>query len=269
MTVTLESLLNDRVILPQTIESLSSIYKVAKPFRHLVIDGMFPSALLDRVVTEVPPMSEDHQTTEGDGEPGGYGPWSATELGEAGFELTALLHSAGFLYLLSELTGIWQLLPDPYLHGSGYHRVLPGADLSVNLDRPDYETGLTRRLSLVIFLNEDWKPEHGGEFELWNSDGTRRELAVEPVFNRTVILETADAKYHGVPQTAVCPKGRSHNSFTAYYYTAVISGRSEVPPHTSDYAPSFYRRKKSLLREILKDVTPPIIARVLKGTRAG
>ena len=265
MTTTLESLLTDRITLPQRLETLSSIFRAAKPFRHIVIDNMFPDAVLDRLVDEIPTMTADHWVHENDDHLQKYNLRSAVELGETGFQLTALLHSAAFLYLLSELTGIWQLLPDPYLQGSGYHMIPPGGKFDVHQDRNTaYDTGLSRRLSLIIYLNKNWRPEYGGQFELWNSDGTRQESIVQPLFNRTVIFEIADGNYHGVPRSIACPKGRSRNSFVVYYHTVGVDGATEKPPHTSIYAPSFYGQNKSVLRKIVKDVTPPIALRALK-----
>jgi hypothetical protein len=60
----------------------------------------------------------------------------------------ALLHSATFQYFLSELPGIWNLLPDTYLQRGGYHVMPPGGHLDVHAGRnTHYMTGLTRRLT--------------------------------------------------------------------------------------------------------------------------
>jgi len=195
---------------------------------------------------------------------------SAVSLGEAGYQLTAFLHSASFLYFLSELTGIWQLLPDPYLQGSGYHLIPPGGKFDIHADRNTaYETGLTRRLSLIVYLNKEWPPEYGGQLELWNSTATRREESIEPIFNRTVIFEIADGYYHGVPNPVACPPTRSRNSFVAYYHTVGANGGKGVAPHTSIYAPSFYRKRERPFVRFVKDLTPPIILRSLKRFRNG
>jgi 2OG-Fe(II) oxygenase superfamily len=265
MTIVLESLLADKISLPEGSKELGSKFRTAKPFRHVVVDNMFSSVILDQLIDEIPSMTTDHWVQENDDHLVKYNLRSAVELGETGFQLTALLHSAAFLYLMSEITGIWQLLPDPYLQGSGYHMIPPGGKFDVHQDRNTaYETGLSRRLSLIIYLNKEWKPEYGGQFELWNSDGTRQESVVQPIFNRTVIFEIAEGNYHGVPQTVACPAGRNRTSFVAYYHTVGISGKSEKPPHTSLYGPSFYRRDKPLLARIVKDLTPPIALRAIK-----
>ena len=259
------SFLSDKITLPESLDKLGYSFRTARPYRHIVIDNMFSHKLLDQLVEEIPAMTGDHWVHEDDDHLQKYGLRSAVELGETGYQLTSFLHSASFLYFLSELTDIWQLLPDPYLQGSGYHIIPRGGKFDVHSDRNTaYETGLTRRLSLIIYLNKNWQHEYGGQFELWNSDGTRQESVVEPLFNRTVIFEIAGENFHGVPKTVACPTGRSRNSFVVYYHTAGESGRANAAPHTSIYAPSFYRQNESAMRKIVKDVTPPIILRALK-----
>jgi Rps23 Pro-64 3,4-dihydroxylase Tpa1-like proline 4-hydroxylase len=267
MTTGIMSVLSNKITLPESLDKLSSRFKNARPYPHIFIDNMFPDKLLDQLVAERPSKTNDHWVHEDDENIERYNLRSAVDLGETAYQLAAFLHSAGFLYFLSELTGIWQLLPDPYLQGGGYHMIPRGGKFEVHSDRNTaYETGLTRRLALIIYLNRDWKHEYGGQFELWNSDGTRQEAVVEPSFNRTVIFEVAEKNFHGVPQMVACPNGRSRDSFLVYYHTAVNSN-SDAAPHTSIYAPSFYGRKKSAMRSILRDITPPIIQRTLKKVR--
>jgi Rps23 Pro-64 3,4-dihydroxylase Tpa1-like proline 4-hydroxylase len=268
MSRDIASVLIDQIALPDRVAHLSNSFRAAKPFPHIVIDNMFSNELLDHLTGEMPSMNADHWVHENNEQLEKYILRSAVELGKSGFQLAALLHSASFLYLLSELTGIWELLPDPYLQGSGYHLMPRGSKFDVHVDRNTaYETGLTRRLSLIIYLNKNWKPEYGGQLELWNSDATRREAVVEPIFNRTVIFEIAEGHFHGVPNIVACPKGRSRNCFLVYYHTVGNKGRRVDPPHSSIYAPSFYRREGSVVRKVMRDLAPPILLRTLQKMR--
>ena len=193
---------------------------------------------------------------------------SAVDLGEAGSQLVAFLHSARFLFFLSEVTGIWELLPDPYLQGAGYHVIPRGGKFDVHVDRNTaYSIGLVRRLSILIYLNKDWKREYGGQLELWSKEGKQREVIVEPTFNRTAIFEITDENYHGVPSVVRCPKGRSRNCFVAYYHTVKFPGIRELKPHTSIYAPSSYGQGKSRLRRLAEDLAPPLVLRVVRKIR--
>jgi Rps23 Pro-64 3,4-dihydroxylase Tpa1-like proline 4-hydroxylase len=249
-------------------ESLSSDYQSARPFPHLVFDNLFSEDLLDRVVREMLPPGEANWVRHDDEHLNQFNLRSALDLGEAGSQLVVFLHSAKFLYFLSEVTGIRELLPDPYLQGGGYHLIPRGGKFDIHVDRNvAYATGLIRRLSLLIYLNKEWKHEYGGQLELWSKDGKRCEQIIEPIFNRTTIFEIADENYHGVPSVVRCPAGRSRNCFVVYYHTVEVHGIKEVKPHTSMYGPGSYRQKESGFLRLAKNLTPPILVSVVRKLR--
>lgn len=257
----LKEFLTSEICLPQDIGLLRQAYRAAKPFPHVVMDGIFSATLLERVTAEATRLKSDqwiqiHQ----DQLEKVQRMRSALEIGNAGRDLVTLLHSAGFLYLLSEITGIWQLLPDPYLQGGGHASMRRGDYFKIHADRNvAYDTGLTRRLAMIVFLNKDWPRDYGGELELWNEEGTRCETAIAPVFNRTVLFEVAYPNYHGVPRPLACPPDRMRHSFLVYYHTVGVGMGDKITPHTSRFAPQFYRRSKSLLRRAAEQITPPIV----------
>ncbi len=260
--------ISDVVTLPDTVENLSARYKNAKPFPHILLDNLFPNAMLDSLVNEQPSMDKAKWVHEDNDHIQQFNLRSAVDLGKTGYELSSFLNSAKFLYFLSEMTGIWNLLPDPYLQGAGYHVIPKGGSFDVHADRNTaYETGLMRRLSLIIYLNKDWKHEYGGQLELWNKDATKCEAVVEPEFNRTIVFEITDTNFHGVPAAIAAPEGRTRNGFVMYYHTAVVGAKTELNPHTSIYAPSFYRKEKVSLRGVLRDCVPPILMRRIKKMR--
>ena len=262
----LQAVLPPQLRLPTDIESLNARYRAAKPFPHVVIDNLFPNDLLERVRLESLHLKREQ--------------WidvetknlekivrmnSALELGSAGNELVTLIHSASFLYLLSEITDIWQLLPDPYLQGGGHAVMRRGGFFKIHVDRNiAYDTGLRRRLAMIIFLNHEWKPDYHGELELWDPSGGRCEVAVAPDFNRTIIFEVAFPNYHGVPQPLECPADRMRQSFLAYFHTAGSDGSDKITPHTSLFAPRFYRENPPLWRRAARQIAPPILAKVLR-----
>ena len=77
---------------------------------------------------------------------------------------------------------------------------------------------LHRRLNLLLYLNEPWQKDWGGQFQLWDKDVKKCEAAFDPIFNRCVIFETSEISFHGViPVSPVAPSPR--RSFATYYYT--------------------------------------------------
>ena len=140
-------------------------------------------------------------------------------------ELHRMLASPAWLTTLSDVFDIPDLLADGQLIGGGIHETGPRGRLDVHIDF-NYiaDRQLHRRLNLLVFFNQDWKTEWGGNLELWNEDVTVCRHSFAPEFNRCVIFETSDISYHGV--TAVrCPDGHVRKSFAVYYYT------KEAPPH--------------------------------------
>jgi hypothetical protein len=254
------SLLSQRILLPTSTEELARSFRNAKPFPHLVIDNMFPEEILERVVDELPGMDDRKWVHSNDDRMLKSNLRSAVDLGAAGYEFSSFLHSAKFLYLLSELTGIWGLLPDPYLGGAGYHVLPSGGYFDLHADRNVEEyTRLRRRLAMLVYLNPSWKSEYGGQLELWDLTGTRCEKVIEPDYNRTVLLEVGDQNFHGV--RPVLSKTRMRKSFAVYYHTA---GETNLHPHTSLYAPIFYLKKGPLYKRILHEVLPPFLHRGLR-----
>jgi hypothetical protein len=266
LTAEFSALLAGKIELATRLETLQSEYGNAAPFPHVVMDGLFPPQLLDRVVGEMSSMSSSQwMLVETKFQERMRRMRSGVELGAAGAELVSVLHSAAFLYLLSEITGIWQLLPDPYLQGGGYAAMKRGDFFKIHSDRNvAYETGLTRRLAMIVFLNKSWDPRYNGQLELWNCDASRCDVSIEPLYNRTVLFEVADPNYHGVPAQIECPEDRSRKSFIVYYHTVGIGGKSAAKPRSSAFAPNFYR-ESSKLRVWAREVTPPLL---LKGVKS-
>jgi hypothetical protein len=263
----LQRALGKQVSLPATIESLRVSYSTARPFPHILIDGMFDAATLEQLVNEMPSLGNDGWLRHNDDRQNLFVLRSAIELREAGLCLVSILHSASFLYFLSAMTGIPELLPDPYLQGGGYHFMPPGAFFDVHVDRNTaYETGLVRRLGLIIYLNQDWRQEFGGQLELWDASGKECKVVVEPAFNRTIIFEIGDQNYHGVPNPVACPGTNSRKAFIAYYHTVGSKSDGAVIPHTSLFIPTNYQTSR-WNQGVLKDMIPPIIHRNLGRIR--
>ncbi len=255
----LRSYLRGRVNVPANLADLHDSYSAAKPFPHICLDNLFPNELLEDLIVEAPGLAADQWLTfDQDGLERTLRMRSALELGNAGSQFVSLLHSAAFLYLLSEITGIWQLLPDPYLQGGGHAMMRRGDFFGVHADRNiAYDTGMTRRLAMIVFLNKDWRSDYGGCLELWNHEATRAEVTIEPVFNRTALFEVAYPNYHGVPQPLACPPERTRNSFLVYYHTVGVNEGDRVTPHSSRFAPQFYRKRKSLVQRAAEQIAPP------------
>ena len=256
--------LGDEIRLDGATAPLAAAYREAKPFPHLVLHNLFPDERLDGLVREIGSIGEGGWVIHDEPQLSKANLRSAVDLGENGKRHVALLHSAEFLYLMSEITGIWGLVPDPYLAGSGYHVLGRGGLFDVHADRNvDHNTGLTRRLAMLTYLNHDWKPEYGGQLELWATDASHCERVVEPIFNTTILFEVGDHNFHGV-RPVQPPKGISRKSFAAYFHTVGDAKGVASTPHHSVYAPSVYHRAYNLKTVMSEFVLPPGIMKAMR-----
>jgi 2OG-Fe(II) oxygenase superfamily len=209
------------------------------------------------MIAELPPLTSDKWFYESNDRMSKYNFRSAVDLGDHGFQFISTVHSAGFLRFLSEITGVEALLPDPYLTGAGYHVYPSGGQFDVHADRNmDFYCGLERRLVMLTYLNRDWKECFGGQLELWNKEGTRCERVIEPMFNRTVIFEITDNNFHGV--RPIVGRDVFRSSLILYFHTA----NSHLVPHESIFSPHHHPSKKTVIKRIGKELTPPFITKL-------
>ena len=117
-TTAVLSSLRCNLSLPKSLEDLLEDYRTAHPFPYLVLDNIFPSERLDALLNELPPPSSPKWVNERHDRMIKSNLRSAVDLSDEAFRFAATLHSASFLYFLSEITGIEALLPDPYLRES-------------------------------------------------------------------------------------------------------------------------------------------------------
>jgi hypothetical protein len=210
----------------------SSTYRSADPFPHLIEDGLFNAAILDRVLGEFEAMDRGgwhHSQATYERK------WStedARQMGPFTSALIAQLNSGPFVSFLEELTGIGGLVPDPHLRGGGLHEIRRGGLLGVHADFNVHpRLRLYRRLNLLVYLNKDWQQEWGGALELWDRGGQRSVRTIQPVFNRAVLFDTSNFSYHGHPRPLECPPERSRKSVALYYYALESPGESDRAAH--------------------------------------
>jgi hypothetical protein len=191
----------------------------AKPFPHLVADDLFDPAALRAVAAEFGAAGESwtywHHVNERK-----RGLSDRSRMGSATKALIAALETTTFLAQLERLTGVDHLLADPHLDGGGLHETLPGGFLNVHTDFLSHtlERSWRRELNLLLFLNENWKPDYDGALELWDESVSQCVRRIDPLFNRCVIFRTSATSFHGVPTGVRCPENQSRKSLALYYF---------------------------------------------------
>jgi hypothetical protein len=197
-------------------------YRDARPFPHLVVDGFLPAPSAQRLLAEFPPP-EAMECEDSPGEDRRLGKYRSDErsgLREFTLAFLRYLSSPPFLRVLEQLTAIPDLVPDPDVARALRH-FRTGGRLEIHVD-PSWHghLGMHRRLNLLYYLNEGWRPEWNGALELWDYDSARCEVAIEPRFNRAVVFPSTDRTLHGFPAPLRCPPDVTRKSLQLYYYTA-------------------------------------------------
>jgi Rps23 Pro-64 3,4-dihydroxylase Tpa1-like proline 4-hydroxylase len=200
---------------------LKGKYRAAEPFPHVVLDDFLEADAVAGAMDEFPPLDTEewnsfihyNERKFSNTRPETWGP-----------TLRAILdvfQGERFVSFLTELTGIEDLLTDDSLMGGGLHQSVAGGYLNVHADftvHPAHRSW-RRRINLLVYLNEDWRPEYGGELELWSKDMQTCVERVLPVANRVVIFTTDADSFHGHPEPLRCPEGTARQSLALYYFT--------------------------------------------------
>ena len=207
--------------LERDIDHLHSIYESAVPFPHIVMDEFLEPWAAKAAMEEFPPLDPDQwnnylHTNErkfSNTDPETWGPALRAILNE--------LNSPRFVKFVSDLIGVPGLMADPSLEGGGLHQSTRGGFLNVHSDftvHPHHRKW-ERRANLLLYLNDEWKPEYGGDLELWSADMKKCVDRVSPVANRVLIFTTGVHSFHGHPEPMRCPEGTARRSLALYYFS--------------------------------------------------
>ena len=206
------------------------------------MDRFFADDFANRLIRDFPPFEKGCAVNES-GELGRKATFEKVrELGDSYQEADGLVRSPEFLALMSEISGIPDLLYDPAYIGGGTHENKVGQYLDAHVDFNYHPTrGWHRRLNLIVYLNPEWEPEWGGSIEFhldpWLPPDRNRIERVLPLANRAVLFETSERSWHGFEQVSP-PPGRedlSRRSFAIYLYTVDRPPEETAPPHATVY----------------------------------
>lgn len=234
----IQTLINPQV--QQRCDALREQFRSAFPFRHLVIDDFLSQAFAEALLAQFPPFERGNHLSE-NGTPGDKSTVERVrELGPAYTQLDDLIQTREFLDFVGRLTGIDQLLYDPWYFGGGTHENRHGQDLDAHIDfnRHPIEPW-HRRLNLIVYLNHRWDDAWGGSLQLHSDPHSEQNqvLTITPLFNRAVIFETTEWSWHGFPPIRLPESVRhlSRKSVALYFYTTDRPADELADTHSTIY----------------------------------
>ena len=160
-------------------------YRAARPYPHVVIDGLLGDARSAALAQAFPPPTHPHWKRRDHVEQAArLSQLQRNDFADVDPALRWLLAELGgmtFLDFLGALSGQRGLIADPHFVGAGPMATLPGGHLAVHADfNRDSARHLDRALTVLYYLPTAWDDAWGGELELWDRARTRREVAIAP-----------------------------------------------------------------------------------------
>jgi len=244
-------------------DDLRQQVRSAQPFPHFCIDNFLMPQFAEEVLSSFPTFHEAGQLGRkfaAVNERNKVQITDSAKFPEPILRLHQALASPDWLDTMSYVMDIPNLVADPSLAGGGIHETGPRGHLDVHVDF-NYleEQALHRRLNILVYFNKNWKPEWGGNIELWDKNVKVCAKSLSPIFNRCVVFETSEISYHGV--TAVqCPENTSRRSFAAYYYTKEAPANWNGEKHSTVF--------KARPTERMKGIVLMPMERILRSVRS-
>jgi len=250
-------LVNRCLFQPDVVRDLQERLRAARPFEHLVVENWFNPTLLELIYEEFDlfngadwkQMQSRYEDTRRSAPLAPFGP--ATQL------YFAIVHSGWFVDLLGAISGVQDLIPDPFLYGGGMHETRAGGGFGIHRDFEKHvRHGLSNRMVLITYLNQGWKPEWDGALELWDADASECVRSVEPEFGRSILMKHGPCSYHGHPRPLNVPPGGVRRSVASYYYTNPQAVELRDEQVRSRF---LFTHRADGLKRVVKLLTPPIV----------
>ena len=211
----------DLARLSSDLEAKASAYRSAAPFPHIVLDDVLTPAAFDKAVAEFPGIDDPFWKGYIHVNETKYSHTVPDEWGPTLHDVAKEFCSPEFVAFLERLTGIEGLLPDWSMDGGGLHQTLRGGHLNIHADFTSHHTheNWARRVNILLYLNEEWPEQWGGQLELWDRDMSACQARVAPAGNRMLVFSTDVDTFHGHPDALTCPPDQARRSMALYYFT--------------------------------------------------
>jgi hypothetical protein len=254
-------------------------YQSNAPFPNMVVDDFFDPEFLREVAAEFPDLASKEAQEFNNPKEIKWASKGEKTFGPQTRKLMHFLNSEPFLEFIQVVSGIEEkLIGDPYFVGGGQHEIRPGGVLKVHADFNGYPAfNLSRRLNVLVYLNQDWDDSYGGHLEFWDENMKEQKAAILPIFNRLAMFSTTDFSYHGHPNPLTCPRERRRRSLALYYYSygrpkselnpAIVSNTTQYVSRGALDRKAFFTLSKANLIDMAKLLTPPILWKLFRSLR--
>lgn len=222
-------------------------YQAAEPFPHGVYDDFLPPDLAMDLSRSFPTFDSIEWVVRDNENNRRVYQHDETKLPRLHREMLRELNSRQFLLFVETLTGIDNLLPDPYFIGGGVHLSGPGDFLKIHADfNWHHKLQAHRRVNALLYLSETWDESWGGAIEFWDREMNGPVDQAYPRFNRLVVFSTSEHSNHGPRVPNACPPESPRKVLNLYYYSTHRDDEdATADPHFTQYKQEAYRTESS------------------------
>ena len=235
-------------------KNLSKKYKKQKPFPHIKINNFLPKNIAEQLSRSFPKFESDcwikfkkygkNKNT--------FNRKSVQDERQFPLEFRSFfreVNSRQFILFLETLTGIDNLIPDPYFMGGGIHSAKKGGYINVHSDfNWHHKLQLHRRINVLIYLTKNWKKNYKGSLEFWSKN--KKIVSYLPDFNSAVVFNTSNKSFHGVPEPLDTDKYRT--VLNLYYYSSNRPKNEISEPHFTNY--NLDKKYSKIIKDGILDV---------------
>lgn len=227
--------------------------------KFCAIDGLLPEDIATRVA-EAFPRSEKMRLLNSFRERK-YTSKSLDQFDPLIADITFAFQDQRVIEKVAELTGIKDAVGDPHLYAGGLSAMPRGHFLNPHIDNShDGEQKNYRVLNLLYYVSPGWKPENGGNLELWD-ENVKHAVEIPSLFNRLVLMSTNDRSWHSVNEV----RSDGVRRCVSNYYFSPHSPNGYETTHVT----YFMARPEQKLRRFVTRIDSDIRTAVRKVKRSG
>ncbi len=208
--------------------------------KYAAIDDLLPVEVAREIAASFPPLAEMRLLDSFREKK--YTSKSLEKFAPVISDITFVFQDERVIKTVAEITGIKNAVGDPNLYAGGISAMTRGHFLQPHLDNShDLEQINYRVLNLLYYVTPDWKPENGGNLELWDKKVTAS-VEIPSLFNRLVLMSTNDKSFHSVNEV----KAEGARFCISNYYFSPDSPNGYETAHVT----YFQARPEQTLRRI-------------------
>lgn len=182
--------------------------------RHAAIDNLLPKEIAEKIYASFPSVEQMRLMSSFREQK--YTSKSFDKFDPLLLDISLAVQAPEVIAVVEKITGMKEMVGDPHFYAGGLSAMVKGHYLNPHIDNShDGERKFYRVLNLLYYVTPDWKPENGGNLELWDAK-VRRPTVIPSLFNRLVLMETNEQSFHSVNQVKV---DRPRCCVSNYYFS--------------------------------------------------